>query len=98
MHDQIEIIVVDPNRGEIIRHAEGERILRGFDATNGLEPELVDILRKESLEIAFDDFPKGRGGGYGWQVNEAKKGRNYELFTRGAERWKEGTSSGSNLL
>jgi hypothetical protein len=58
LRDQIEVVVVNPDGGEIIRHAEGHGVLRGFRAADGLEPHREHILREQPLEVAFDGFPE----------------------------------------
>ena len=63
LSDQIEVVVVNPNRREVIGHAKRHRIARGFEAHDGFEPHLENIFRKERLKVAFYGFPEaGREG------------------------------------
>ena len=61
---------MDPDRGEIIRHAERDGVLSGLKAAHRLEPHVVNIFREQPFQIAFDGFPEsglerklGHGGG-----------------------------------
>ena len=56
--NQVQIIVVNPDRREVIGHTERHRILGGFEADHGLEPHLKNVFRKELLEVAFYGFPQ----------------------------------------
>jgi hypothetical protein len=56
--DQVEVIVVNPDRREIVGHPQGHRVLRGIQAHHGLKPHLKHVLREELLEVAFDGFPQ----------------------------------------
>ena len=58
LRNQVEIIVVNPNGGEIIRHAQRQRVFRGLHAADGLEPHGEHILGEQTLQVAFDGFPE----------------------------------------
>ena len=60
LDDEIEVIVVDPNGCKIVGHAQDEGVFRGLQAHDGFKPKLIDVLREEPLEIAFDGFPEVR--------------------------------------
>ena len=63
MRDQIQIIVVDPDDGEVVGHAQCDTFFSGFEALEGLEPHMKDVLRKQFLEITFHGLPAaGREG------------------------------------
>ncbi len=63
LRDQVQVVVVDPDGGEIVGHAERDRVLRGLEANHGLKPHLEDVLGKEGLEVTFDRFPQIMGQG-----------------------------------
>ena len=56
--DQIEVVVVDPNRGKFVGHAQRDEFFAGIEANDGLEPHMKDIFRKQRFEVAFHGFPK----------------------------------------
>ena len=56
--DEVQVVVVDPDRRKVIGHAQNHRVLRGFDTNHGLEPHLEHVLGKQLLEVAFDGFPE----------------------------------------
>ena len=58
LRDQVEVVVVNPNRREVIGHAKRHRITRAFEAHDGFEPHLENIFRKERLKVAFHGFPE----------------------------------------
>jgi hypothetical protein len=65
LSDQVEVVVVDPDGGEFVGHAQHQGILGGFDAGDGLKPHLENFIGKETLEVAFHGFPEIRGCGGG---------------------------------
>ena len=80
--DQVEVVVVNPDLGELVGDAEGEGVFGGFKAHHGLEPHMEDIFREERLEVAFHGFPK---------AGRERKGRHEragkaDLFTDGRSR------------
>src|SRR5690606_11625862 len=75
--DQVQVVVMDPDGGEVGGHAERHAVLGGFEAHHGLEPHLKNILGKQLLEIAFYGFPKAGGEGQRRHVAGERSG----LFT-----------------
>jgi len=48
--DEIQVVVVDPDRREIIGHAERYRVLGRFEANDGFKPHLENVLGKSPLK------------------------------------------------
>ena len=61
--DQVEVVVVDPDRGKIVRYSQRQGVARGLEAHDGLEPHLEDVFRKERLEVALYRLPEARSEG-----------------------------------
>jgi hypothetical protein len=74
LRDQIEVVVVNPDRREIVGHAEGDRVKAGVEAHHRLEPHLENVVRKQRLEVAFDGFPEAGSEGRSWHVDRRKCG------------------------
>ena len=63
LHNQVQIVVADPDGREVVGHAQGETGGGRFHAGNGLEPQLVDVLGEKALKVVLYGFPKRAGGG-----------------------------------
>jgi hypothetical protein len=46
LSNKVEVVVVDPDRCEVIRHAKRNGVLGRFEANDGFKPHLEDILRE----------------------------------------------------
>ena len=72
LRDQVEVVVVDPDRRKVVGHPQRHGVLRGLEAHHRLEPHLKNVFRKELLKVAFDGFPEAGGQGQrghgGWQM------------------------------
>src|SRR5208283_3203225 len=56
--DEIQVVVMDPDRREVIGHTKRDRILGRFEANDGFKPHLEDVLGEEPLEVTFNGFPQ----------------------------------------
>src|SRR5664280_1444481 len=84
LSDEIQVVIVDPDRREVIGYTERHRILGRFEANDGFKPHLENVLGEEPLEVTFDGFPQA--GRESQRRHGAGKRR--RLFTRSPSRLK----------
>jgi hypothetical protein len=51
LNDEIEVIVVNPDRGKVVRDPQSEDVLAGFEANDGLKPKFEDVFGKKAFEV-----------------------------------------------